>query len=114
MSIVVETFRTLKCNGPDCPNTVTFNVKDEAKVSEETPWFRTTRIVQNAQGKNFLYCCDTCEVSNTATGAHNPEERKRVTLSEDVTMQEAARQAAVQEEATQAIKAGKPVTLQGR
>ena len=113
MSIVVSTYRTITCN--TCSKTVTFEAKEEQKVAEENPWLKATRIVQNAQGRNFLYCSDQCELEGVAQGSHNPQEAPRISLAEGVsTMEAAARAAAAQEQATEAIKAGKPVTLQGR
>ncbi len=107
MSIIQQTIKTVTCNGVECKNTVTFEAGSEQAVSEEKAWFKTLRMVQTAQGRNFVYCSDACEISNVATGAHNPEERKNIIVPEGAnTMAHAAAQAKTAEEATRALKAG--------
>ena len=114
MSIVQQTFKSVTCNGPECKNTVTFEGGKEQAVAEITPWFKTLRMVQNAQGRNFCYCSDACEIANVATGAHNPEERKTIVLPAGANaIDVAASQAAEAEAATKALKAGSGVTLHG-
>lgn len=107
MSIIQQTFKTVTCNGPECKNTATFEAGSEQAVAEKEPWFKTLRMVQTAQGRNFVYCSDACEIANVATGAHNPEERKNIVLPEGAnTLAHAAAQAKLAEDATKALKAG--------
>lgn len=114
MAIVQQTFKTITCNGPECKNTVTFEAGKEQAVANDTPWFKTMRVVQNAQGRNFCYCSDPCEIANIATGAHNPEERKNIVLPAGANAVDvAASQAAEAERATKALKSGAGVTLHG-
>lgn len=117
MSIVDTTYRTVICNGPGCDKTVTFNGQDQAAVKElmdSTPWMKTLRVVQQVVGgRNFAYCSDECEIANAGTGAHNPDEPKRVISTPAGAAQIAAAAAAARqaEEATKAMKDGTPVTL---
>lgn len=114
MSIVQQTFKTVTCNGPSCVKTVTFEGGKEQEVANVTPWFKTMRILQTAQGRNFCYCSDECEIANAATGAHNPEERKTIVLPAGANAVDvAASQAAEAEAATKALRAGSGVTLHG-
>lgn len=107
MSIIQQTYKTVSCNGPECKNTVTFEAGSEQAVAEEKAWFKTLRMVQTAQGRNFVYCSDACEISNVATGAHNPEERKNIIVPEGANaMAQAEQQAKIAEAAARAMKAG--------
>ena len=116
MSIVQQVFKTITCNGPECKNTVTYDANQqgaEQQMAQDTPWLKTLRLVQNAQGRNFAYCSDECEIANVATGAHNPETRKTIILPTGANAAEvAAAQAHQAEEATRALKAGEAVKLQ--
>ncbi|MDA4130151.1 MAG: hypothetical protein OK457_05235 [Thaumarchaeota archaeon] len=112
MSIIDVQYRTITCN--TCGKTVTFNQADAQKVTEENPWLKTVRIVQTAQGRNFVYDSDVCEIEATGKGAHNPEERKQIVLPEGTNaMQMAAAQAAEAEKTTDALRRGAPVTVRG-
>lgn len=109
MSIIQQTFKTVTCNGPECKNTVTFEAGQEQAVAEEKPWFKTLRMVQTAQGRNFVYCSDNCEIANVSagSGAHNPEERKNIIVPEGANaMAQAEQQAKIAEAAARAMKAG--------
>ena len=108
MSIIQQTFKTVTCNGPECKNTATFEAGSEQAVAEEKPWFKTLRMVQTAQGRNFVYCSDACEIANVATGVHNPEERKNIIVPEGANaLAHAAAQAKAAEDATKELK-GRP------
>ena len=114
MSIVQTVYKSISCNGINCPNTVTFEEKEGAmqRVANDTPWFKTLRMVQNAAGRNFCYCSDSCELEGVASGAHNPEERKSIVLPHGANSQEmAAAQARQAEEATKAMKKGSGLSL---
>jgi hypothetical protein len=107
MSIIQQTFKTVTCNGPECKNTATFEAGSEQAVAEEKPWFKTLRMVQTAQGRNYVYCSDACEIANVAVGLHNPEERKNIIVPEGANaMAQAEQQAKIAEAAARAMKAG--------
>jgi hypothetical protein len=111
-------FRTVTCEGPECKNTVTFEVNQQdpssAKAAHDAnPWLNTIRIVQ-ASGLNHVYCSDDCEISAVGAGYHNPKERKSILLPDaSNAVQVAAAQAAQVEAANRALKTGGPVTLHG-
>lgn len=115
MSIVDNSYRTVTCNG--CDKTVTFPTQNEAAVKEvldANPWMKTLRVVQQiAGGRNFAYCSDACELAGVASGAHNPEEPKKIIGTPAGAGQIAAAAAAAREaeKATKAMKEGSPVTL---
>lgn len=112
MSIVDVAYRTITCNGAGCENAVTVERGKEAEAAEKTPWFKTLRIVQTSQGRNFCYCSDQCELASVAEGLHNPEEPKKIIEAPSSSLvQQAAAAAKAAEAATKAIKAGQPVTL---
>ena len=107
MSIIQQTFKTVTCNGPECKNTVTFEAGQEQAVAEEKAWFKTLRMIQTAQGRNYVYCSDACEIANVAVGLHNPEERKNIIVPEGANaMAQAEQQAKIAEAAARAMKAG--------
>ena len=111
-------YKTVSCNGPGCENTVTYEASQEGAdqaITLTTPWMKTLRVVQTKQGRVFAYCSDSCELGSIAAGNHNPEERKQIVLPQGANaQQQAAYEAARAEAATKAIKAGGPVTLEGR
>jgi hypothetical protein len=114
VSIVQTVYKSISCNGPGCPQSVTFEDKEGAmqRVANETPWFKTLRMVQTAQGRNFCYCSDSCELESIAEGNHNPEERKSILIPEGANAQQlAAAQAKQAEEAAKAIKKGSGLSL---
>jgi hypothetical protein len=114
MSIVDTQIRTVSCNS--CDKTATFDVKDQ-KAIEEQPWLKNVRIIQVVSvGRNFVYCSDECEIAGVASGAHNiPEEKKIVDVPDGqsaAAIQIAANAAKQAEQATKALKDGKPAKLQ--
>jgi hypothetical protein len=118
MSIVQQTFKTISCNGPSCTKTVTYDAQQqdaEQQMAQDTPWIKNLRLVHNAQGRNFCYCSDECEIASIAEGNHNPEVRKTIVLPTGANApQLAAAQAAAAEKATKALKDGAGVTLETR
>jgi hypothetical protein len=112
MSIVDVQIRTITCN--NCDKTVTFNTKDHQQVVIDNPWLNASRVVQTGDGRNFVYCSDECEVVGIGTGSHNIPEKKQVAevTGGDAAIKMAALQAQAAEEATRAIKGGKPSKLQ--
>ena len=122
MAILDATFRTVTCNGPNCTKTVTFEHSQSGEgvrtALEENAWLKTTRITQPlAGGRNFVYCSDECEIAGAGSGAHNPEEPKKIITAPGnagiAAIQQAAANAKAAEEATKALKSGAAVTLQG-
>lgn len=112
MARLQQQFVTLTCDGPECKNTVTYDATQEANISVDIPWFKTIRIAQNAQGRNFLYCSDICEIANVGLGAHNPVEPRTIVVPEGANAQAiAAANAKAAQDATKALKTGSPVTL---
>jgi hypothetical protein len=115
MGIVDTGFRTISCNGPNCKKTVTFALAQEKQTFDlpENVWLKSMRMVQTLDARKFVYCGDVCEAEAIATGVHNLPEPKRIidNVATSAQVQAAADAAKAQEAATQAIKAGGPVTL---
>ena len=116
MSVIDATFRTMTCNGVGCKNTVTFDTKDAEQTFKGTPWLRSFRIVA-AQGRNFFYCNDVCELSGVEAGVHNPPEEKKIVElpsvgSATTAIQQAAAAARAAEESTRKIKSGEGGQIQ--
>lgn len=115
MGFVDAQIRTITCNGPECPKTITFDVS-QAKQVLDTPgneWMQTVRVVQTGDGRKFAYCSDACEIANVATGQHNLPQPKKIidAPANAAAIKAAAESAAKAEAATAALKAGQPVTL---
>jgi hypothetical protein len=114
MSVIESLFRTITCD--TCGKSVTFDPKDPQSALEENPWIKTVRIVQRiADGRNFCYDSDECELKSVAAGQHNPEEPKKVVAFPGgaQAIAQAAAAAKAQEESNRALKSGSPVTLHG-
>src|ERR1700726_4391293 len=90
MSIIDVQYRTITCNGKNCDKTVTFDQQFAKRVAEEHPWIRSIRIVQTAEGRNFVYHSDECELSGVASGDHNPEVKKSIVLPTGANAQQVA------------------------
>ena len=115
MSIIDSAFRTISCDGPGCLKSVLYDRKDE-KVTFEAPeniWLKTTRVVQTADGRNFTYCSDICEVKGAETGKHNiPEAPKIIQPTNPAAIAMAAQAAANARLADQQIRDGQPAKVQ--
>jgi len=115
MGLIDSAVRTITCNGPECPHTVTFDRRLEKQTFDApgNEWMKAIRIVQTVDGRNLVYCSDPCEVKGVATGTHNlPEPKRLVEGTANAAAIEAAAAAAKQAEAaTAALKSGQPVTL---
>ena len=110
MSIIDVGYRTVTCNGTGCKNTITFEPKNAPEIAKEQVWLKSLRIVQ-ANGQNFCYCSDQCELTGVAAGLHNPPEEKKIvavpTGAQATTAIQAAAQAAkAAEQATRQLKSG--------
>jgi hypothetical protein len=116
MSVIDATYRTMTCNGVGCTNSVTFDIKNAEETFKATPWLRTFRIVQ-ANGRNFFYCGDLCEISGIEAEVHNPPEEKKIVELPSVgsatsAIQAAAAAARAAEESTRKIKSGEGGQIQ--
>jgi hypothetical protein len=108
---ISNTFVTITCDGPNCVKTITFpqTTEGEQEAVQANPWLTSVRFVQTPDQRKFIYCGDECEIKAAGAGSHN----KKVLVapqgpnSVDLAAQAAARAA----QATQALKAGGPVTL---
>lgn len=110
MAILDQEFRTVTCDG--CGKTVTFEKKNIAQAVDENPWMKTLRITQTAEGRNFAYHDDECEIKSVAEGNHNPAEQKRVSLETGANaLEQAKANARAVHEATRAMKEGKGLHL---
>jgi hypothetical protein len=109
MSIIDSVIRTIKCDAPECTKEVLFDRKEEKTIFEnpDNVWLKSTRVVQSADGRNLVYCSDTCEVKGTATGTHNlPEPPKIHTASNPAAIAAAAQAAANARQADQSLRDG--------
>lgn len=116
MAIIDVGYRSVTCNGTGCKNTVTFEPKNAPDVAKEHVWLKNLRIVQ-ANGQNFCYCSDTCELTAIESGAHNPPEEKKIISMPSGTqattaIQAAAAAAKAAEQATRQLKSGEGGTIQ--
>ena len=112
MAVIDAVIRTVTCGV--CDKTITFNRAEEQKMFNENPWMLGLRVVQTADGRNFSYCSDLCEIKGTETGVHNVPQKKTVEIPNGpstAAIQEAAKAAALAEAATKALKEGQQVTL---
>jgi hypothetical protein len=111
MATVISSFVTLSCDGPDCEKTVTFPQTPEGEndARQSNPWINALRFVQTPDQRKFTYCSDECEIRSTGQGHHNP---KTIVAAQGPNAVDLAAQAALRaQQATQALKAGGPVTL---
>lgn len=110
MSIKDLVSRTIKCEGPECKNEITFDPQNIEQIKALPDWVRTYRTIQNGQRATFGYCSDVCEVKGVTTGNHNVPEPKAVA---EATTQAEIRQAALEaNQAAEANKALKEGTIQ--
>jgi len=115
MSILDSVIRTISCDAPGCNKQILFDRKDEKATFEvpENVWLKSARVVQSADGRNIVYCSDTCEVKGTATGKHNiPEPTKIVQAANPAAIIAAAQAAHQAKQTEQAIRDGQPAKVQ--
>lgn len=114
MPIIDTPIRTITCDGPGCLRTTTFDQKDKTVLDKpENSWLKTSRGVQSADGRNFTYCSDICEVKGAETGRHNVQEPpKIVTEANPAVIAAAAQAAANARRADAAIRDGQPTKVQ--
>ena len=122
MGIIDSQFRSVTCD--QCGKTVTYEQLVDPRtgraggispqVMEENPWLKTNRIVLTADGHNFGYCSDICEIAGLETSRHNMPEPQKVEIpqgSASAQIAAAAAAAKAREDATKAIKDGQPTKV---
>lgn len=100
-----QQIRTIKCDGPDCPKTVTFDLKD-IKAVQAIDWLKGVRVVQTGDNRAFSYCSDVCEVKGITTGKHNLQETPKVVAATEADAKQAVAQAEAEAQTTEALKSG--------
>ena len=110
MSTTLNSFATIKCDGPDCLNTVTFEQTPEGEREAllTTPWLENLRSLATSDGRKFGYCSDTCEAKALGEGKHN---KNRIVTGNDAAAAQAAREQLLARQATASLKQGTGVTL---
>lgn len=119
MGIVDTNFRTVTCDA--CKKTVTYEQQQsngrihiDPQVLESNPWLKSNRVVLTADGRNFGYCSDLCEVAGLESKRHNMPEAPQVEIptgSAQAQILAAAAAAKQREDATKAIKSGEGTKL---
>lgn len=119
MSVQDVVIETAKCDNPACDKQAVFPRLQQGvlpETLEKFPWLKTSRSVQTADGRSFYYCTSVCEVEGIKAGLHEPPEPKKVIEMPTGPALDAIKQAAQAElarrQGTQALKEGRPVTLQ--
>lgn len=115
VSVTDSAFRTITCDGPGCDKTIAYDRKVEKETFEkpENIWLRATRVTQTADGRNLVYCSDTCEAKGVGTGKHNiPEPPKIITAASPAAIAAAAQAVANARQGDEAIRSGKKVKVQ--
>lgn len=115
MSIVDAVIRTVACNAPECGKVVMFDRTQEKETFENPAnvWLKSTRVVQSADGRNLVYCSDTCEIKGVATGTHNiPEPPKIITQGNAAAVAAAAQAAAQKAQTDAALRDGQSTKIQ--
>lgn len=115
MSIIDSAIRSISCDATGCTKALLYDRKDEKATFEnpENSWLRSSRVVQSADGRNMVYCSDTCEVNGTSTGKHNlPEPPKVIAQSNAAAIAAAAQAAANARQTEKALRDGQPANIQ--
>ena len=111
---VISSVRTIKCDAPECTNTITYDRKAEKQVFEapENAWLRSTRVIQTADGRNLAYCSDACTVKGAASGVLNLPVAPAIVPGNAAAVQAAVAAAKAKSDGDAAIRAGKPANIQ--
>ena len=105
MAFTDKQLRTITCDGPGCPKTVTFDLSD-VKAIHAIEWLKGVRVVATGDQRNFSYCSDVCEVKGITTGGHNLKERPTVAPASEGDVRAAVAAAENAAQVTDALKAG--------
>ncbi len=97
--------RTIKCDGPGCDKTVTFDLKD-VKAIQAIEWLKSVRVVQTGDNRAFAYCSDVCEVKGVTSGEHKVKERPTIAPASEADIRQAVAQADAEAATTEALKTG--------
>jgi hypothetical protein len=111
-----QRIRTIKCDNPDCPKVISFDLTDAKKI-QETEWLKGVRMVQTGDGRSFSYCSDVCEVKGITTGQHNLKEPPKqqaatpaapavIPTATDADVKAAAQQSAATQQLEKDLKSG--------
>ncbi len=104
--------RTIKCDGPECDKTATFDLKD-VKAIQAIEWLKGVRVCQTGDNRAYSYCSDVCEVKGITTGQHNllekpkaPEVPAIIPTATATDVKQAAAEAEAQTQITEDLKSG--------
>ncbi len=116
MPITDSMIRIIKCDAEGCTKPqLTFDRKEEQQffAKPENTWVTGMRLVQTADGRQFMYCSDECEVKGAATGKHNlPEPKKIIETGNAAAVAAAAKLAEARTAAEKAVREGTGGTIQ--
>jgi hypothetical protein len=111
MAFSDKTFRTIKCDGPGCDKTVTFDLTDVVAI-QKIDWLKGVRVVATGDQRNLSYCSDVCEVKGVTTGEHNLKEKPKVAVASTGEIKKAVDEAQNAAEVTDALKTGEGAKIQ--
>lgn len=120
MPVIQNLFRTISCDKPGCPKTITYDATPDAtgKSASETAtfenpdnaWMKSVRTVHTIDNRNFTYCSDVCEVEAVKDGVHNMIQKKLIeAAATPAQVAQAAAAAKAAELAGKALHEGRPV-----
>lgn len=116
MPITDSMIRIIKCDGEGCTKPqLTFDRKEEQQVfaQPENAWVKGLRLVNTADGRNFMYCSDECEVKGAASGKHNiPEPKKIIETGNAAAVAAAAKLAEARQAAEKGVREGTGANIQ--
>jgi len=118
MPILDVQTKTIKCDGPDCTKSITFNaaVGKEVAAQPGNEWMAAIRLIQTPDGRVLVYHDDVCEITGARTGSHNRPAAKTIIEAANPAAIAAAAQAAaaaIVSDANLKSGAGGPVIIQG-
>lgn len=86
MPISVSNIRQVKCDADGCTRELMYDVNDHQAVTSnpDNNWLRTGRGLKTADGREFFYCSDACELKNLEKGKHNMPVVQEAATQQDV------------------------------
>ncbi len=80
MPVIDVQTKTIRCDGPDCSKSVTFNVAEGKETASQpgNEWMKAIRLVQTPDGRVLVYHDDVCEITGARSGQHNIPEVKKI------------------------------------